>query len=264
MKNKIAVVVQGGLGDNIIYDARLQNLLDKEGVKSADFYLRRQMIWPDVLSMIIEFLEASPLIDYVYADQKPDSNLYKKVIDWTGDNSPMEFPIKPNYKAPYSPNNIKWALDILEGVKNPITFYPYTMGSNPHNEHEKYIRSPHEDWWRGLFEWVINTGGTPILLGGPNEKVDWKVDGIVEAYSEKDDFMNNIPLLYNIKGHVGIASWPWQLVHYYGMVDCCVIWTNNNFWIDRSVSEDDSKLYIFETVPEYQEIINKLSILKGK
>ena len=30
MKDKLAIIVQGGLGDNIIYAARLQSLLTKE------------------------------------------------------------------------------------------------------------------------------------------------------------------------------------------------------------------------------------------
>lgn len=263
MKDKLAIIVAGGLGDNIIYSARLQSLLNKENCKSADFYLRSSNIWPNVLYMIVEYLEASPLIDNVYIDRVPSVSNHKKIVDWTADNAPVSYPIQPNYKHSFTNSNIKWAMDLLDGVRNPITFYPYTLGSNQHSQHEKYIRSPKELWWLGLFEAVKRAGGTPIVLGGEDERVNWGSVDVIEAYTDKDDFMNNLPLLYNIKGHVGIASWPWQITHYYGKVDTCVIWINNQFWIDRSISEDTSKLHIFQEVPEYEDIINKLSILKG-
>lgn len=260
--NKIAVTVQGGLGDNIIYAARLQSLLTKEGAKSADFYLRASNIWPNVLYMIVEYLESSPLIDNVYINRHPSSG-YKNIIDWTADNAPVPYTIQHKYKHTFTDSNIKWAMDLLDGVRNPITFYPYTLGSNQHSQHEKYIRSPKEDWWLGLMESVKRAGGSPIVIGGEDERVNWGTSDVIEAYSDKDDFMNNLPLLYNVTGHVGIASWPWQITHYYGKVDTCVVWINNQFWIDRSISEDTSKLHIFQEVPEYEDIINKLSILKG-
>lgn len=260
--NKIAIVAQGGVGDTIIYAARLKALLEKHQAHQADFYLNKRNIYPSVLDMIVEFLEAQDTVDDVmYHNSTPTG--YKAVIDWTADNAPMEYPIEPNWKAQCT-NTIgqPWVDHILAEVDNPITFYPYTMGSNPNNEHEKYIRSPKEDWWLGLFEAVKKSGGQPIVLGGPDEKIEWNSPNVIEAYSDTDHWMWNIPLLYKIKAHIGIASWPWQLTHYAGEVDTCVIWTNNNFWIDRSVSEDQSKLHIFQTVPTYEEIINKLEVLK--
>jgi hypothetical protein len=259
--SKVAVICQGGLGDSIIYAARLRALLAKHQAHKADFYLIRNNIWPPVLDMIVEFLEAQDNIDNVmYYNGTPQG--YKAVVDWTADNAPMEFPIEPKWKAQWKYNGAAYAKLILEGIEKPITFYPYTMGSNPNNEHEKYIRSPKEDWWLGLFEAVKRAGGQPIVLGGPHERIEWNSSNVIEAYSDTDKFMNNIPLLYSIKAHIGIASWPWQLTHYAGEVDTCVIWTNNNFWIDRSVSEDQSKLHIFQTVPTYEEIIGSIECIK--
>lgn len=260
--SKVAVIVQGGLGDNIIYAARLRALLTKHQAHQADFYLNQKNIWPPVLDMIVEFLEAQDNVDNVmYYHGVPQG--YKAVVDWTADFAPMEYPIEPKWKAQWNFKDEHWAdLILSEAGENPITFYPYTMGSNPNNEHEKYIRSPKEDWWRRLFKYVKECGGSPIVLGGPNERVDWGSCHVVEAYSETQDWMHNIPLLYRIKAHVGIASWPWQLTHYAGEVDTCVIWTNNNFWIDRSVSEDQSKLHIFEEIPIYDDIIGSIECIK--
>jgi hypothetical protein len=261
--NKVAVICQGGLGDNIIYAARLKSLLNKYQADKADFYLVIRNIYPAVLDMIIDFLEAQDTVDSVFYYNNIEGSGYKAVVDWTADNAPREYPIEPKWKAQYDSTKEYWA-DLILGKAgdNPITFYPYTMGSNPNNEHEKYIRSPKEDWWLGLFEAVKKAGGSPIVLGGPNERIGWNSHNVVEAYSDIDDWMHNIPLLYKIKAHIGIASWPWQLTHYAGEVDTCVIWTNNNFWIDRSVSEDQSKLHIFQTVPTYEEIISKIGVLK--
>jgi hypothetical protein len=212
--------------------------------------------------MIVELLESSELVDFVYMDSMPRASDYKAVVDWTQDNAPMDYDIEPYWKAPYDHEDCKWATSILEGVSKPITFYPYTLGSNPNNEHEKYVRSPKEDWWLGLFKAVKEAGGQPIVLGGEKERIDWGSTDVIEAYTDNENWRDNIPLLYYIHGHVGIASWPWQLTHYYNVVNTCVIWINNQFWIDRSIAEDTSKLHIFQTVPSYKEIIDSLGVLK--
>lgn len=260
MKNKICVICSCGLGDVITYTARLQSLLDTEQVKIADFYVLSA--YKGVQYMILDFLELSPIIDKVYYGKMPSSNEYKKVIDWRPDEAPLSYSVDPNYKFPHTNSNIKWALSVLEGVRNPIIIYPYTLASSPWSASEKYVRSPKEDWWRQLFIDITNAGGSPIVIGGEDEYIDWDVDNVISAYTNKDTFLHNVPLILNSKGYIGIASWPYMVSHYANM-DTCVIMLYNHQWATRHLAEDRTKITTFLKVPPNKDIINSIEVLRN-
>ena len=128
--NKIALIVSGGLGDNLTYAARLQSLLNKENANKADIYLINTYI--GVTYMIIEFLERSPIIDKVYLNRLPAYNDgYKKLVDWREDDSPLPYPIQKDYKFSYNNKDIEWSLNILNGVTGEdISFLTKSVSSN--------------------------------------------------------------------------------------------------------------------------------------
>ncbi len=262
MVNKIALIISGGLGDSITYAARLQSLLTIEQVDKADFYVVDT--YNNVTYMIADFLSLSPFVDEVNLNSIPFRYSYKKVIDWRPDNTPLRYLIEKGYKIPYSEEDKKWADDILKDAVNPIIIYPYTLGGNAWAKAEKYVRSPKEAWWEELFKDIKKCGGTPIVIGGEDEIIFWKTDDVVTAYIERGDFMRNIPLIYNSKGFIGINSWAWQVAHYIGNIDTCVVWLHNHFWIKIHVSDHREKLTIFEKIPDNQEIISKINILNGR
>ena len=261
--NKIALIVSGGLGDNLTYAARLQSLLNKENANKADIYLINTYI--GVTYMIIEFLERSPIIDKVCLNRLPALNDdYKRIIDWREDDSPLPYPIYKDYKFSYNDKDIKWSLSILEGISNPIIMYPYTLGGSSWSKSEKYVRSPKEDWWKQLFKDIKKLGGSPIVIGGEEEYIDWNTDDVIPAYTDKDSFFHCIPLILNSKGYIGIASWPFMVAHYAGNIDTCVIWLYNFMWQHRHLTENRDKLNLFFEVPSNEEIINTIKVLSKK
>lgn len=259
MDDKIALITSAGSGDYVTYMARLQSLLCAERVNKADVYVLSTFV--NVRYMVLDFIEMSPIVDKVYYGRMPGNTKYKNVIDWRPDNSPLPYPVDPNYNFPHGKVDIEWANGILEGVKNPIIVYPYTLGGNQHSEHEKYVRSPKEDWWCKLFDYIVLHDGTPIVIGGEDEYIEWDNKNVISAYNDKDNFLNCVPLIQNSKGIVSIASWPYMVAHYAGNIDTVVIMLYNHHWKDRHLAEDRSKIITFLEVPEYKDIISSLGVL---
>lgn len=260
MKNKIAIIIAGGLGDNITYAARLPSLLRSEKVEKADFFVLNTH--NNVTYMIVDYLELSPYVDKVFIDTNPDGKDYKKIVNWRPDDAPLPYEVEPVHMCYHKDEDVEWAAEILEKYVNPIIIYPYTLGSSQWAKSEKYVRSPKEAWWKELFKEVKERGGTPIVLGGEDERINWQSHDVVPLYTSKDDFTRNIPLIINSNGYIGIASWPWEVSHYCGHVDTCVLWLYNHMWCDRHKSKDVSRLHIFKTLPDREEIYKHLRYLE--
>lgn len=261
MKDKIALIISSGFGDVVTYMARLQSLLNKEQVKSVDVYVLST--YKGVQYMILDYIELSPIVDKVYYGRMPSGNIYKNTVDWRPDDSPLPYPVDPNYKFPYSNGDIKWALGILEGIHNPIIMYPYTLNGNPWAETEKYVRSPQENWWKQLFKNIKIAGGSPIVIGGEDEYIDWDDNNVISAYTDKDTFLHNMPLILNSKGYIGISSWPYMVAHYAGNIDTVVIMLYNHQWKERHLAKDRSKITTFLEVPTHEEIIKSMEVLRN-
>jgi hypothetical protein len=258
-KDKISLIVSGGFGDNFTYAARLPALLKEHGVEKADIFLLNT--YYEVTYMIVEFLEAIHYIDNVYVNVHPRDS-YKAQVDWRPDNAPLPYEVDPNFEVPTSNYGEIWANEKLEGVKNPICFYPYTLGGSAHSVHEKYSRSMKEEWWEAMFKDVIKAGGTPIVIGGDKEIVKWETEGIIPVYT--DSFLWTISLILKCKGYIGLAAWPYMVGHYANNQDICVIMLVHHFWKDRHLAKDRSRWNIWLDVPETnQEVIDRIEVLNA-
>ena len=255
-QDKIALVVSGGFGDNFTYAARLPALLKENDVESCDVFLLNT--YHEVTYMIVEYFEEIPYINNVFINIKPRPG-YKKTVDWREDNSPLAYPVDPNFKCPTSEYGDKWADELLKGVVNPIIMYPYTLAGSAHSRGEKYNRSPKEEWWEKLFDDVKKAGGTPIVIGGEKEIIQWKTDSVIPCYT--DSFLWTISLILKCKGYIGVAAWPYMVGHYANNQDICVIMLIHHFWKDRHLAEDRSKWNIFLDVPTNEEIIKTMGVL---
>jgi hypothetical protein len=213
--------------------------------------------------MIVEFYEEMPYIDDVFVNMIPNIS-YKKVIDWRPDDAPLPYTVDKNFKPPNPRERERVVLEKFLTLKNPIVIHPYSLGGTERALREKYMRSPKEDWWLKLFDDIVSAGGTPVVMGGEREKIDWGTDSIVRAYTGNDDFLYNVPLILNSKGFIGIMSWPYLISHYSNKVDTCLIVLCHQFWIQRHLAQDTSKLSIFKEIPDNKDIINSISVLKNE
>ncbi len=256
---KISLVVSGGFGDNLTYAARLPALLKEHGVEFVDIFLLNT--YHEVTYMITEFYEELPYISNVFVNVQPRPG-YKAQVDWREDNAPLPYEVDPNWKIPETNYGTQWADATLRDVRNPISFYPYTLGGSAHSPHEKYARSMREEWWEKMFEDVIKAGGTPIVIGGDKEKIEWETDGIIPVYT--DSFLWTISLLLRCKGHIGIAAWPFMIGHYANNQDICLIHLIHHFWKDRHLAKDKSRYNIWLNVPgSNKEVIDRIEVLNG-
>ncbi len=256
-KGKIALIVSGGLGDNITYSAKLPALLKENGVDMVDIYLVNT--FNEITYMIVEFLEEISYVNNVNINTYPRSN-YKKVVDWRPDDSSLPYPVDPNFEAPTTHYGEKWADTILHPKNNPIVIQPYTLNGNSSAQSEKYVRSPKEDWWERLFDDIKSAGGTPIVIGGEKEIVEWETDSVVTSYT--DSFMWTISLILKSKGFIGINSWAWQIAHYSNKIDTCVLWLHNYHWVDLHTSDYNDRLTLFKDVPDNDKIIDSIGALR--
>jgi hypothetical protein len=258
-QNKISLVVSGGFGDNFTYAARLPALLKEHNVESCDVFLLAT--WHEVTYMIVEFFEDIPYIDNVFINIQPREG-YKAEVDWREDDAPLPYEVDPNFKCPTSPYGDTWANELLKDVKNPICFYPYTLGGSVHSPGERYKRSMREDWWEQMFKDVIKAGGTPIIVGGDKEKTVWHTEGVIPVYT--DSFLWTTSLILKCKGYIGIAAWPYMVGHYANNQDICVIMLIHHFWKDRHLAKDRSKWNIWLDVPKTnKEVIDRIEVLNG-
>lgn len=257
-KDKIALVVSGGLGDNITYSAKLPALLKENGVEEVDIYLLNT--YNEITYMIVEYLEEIPYVNNVYLNSQIRS-VYKNIIDWRSDDSTLSYPVDPNFEAPITAPGENWAKAILNLKSNPVVIHPYTLNGNNKAQSEKYVRSPQEAWWEKLFDDIKSAGGYPIIIGGEKEIIKWEnKKGICPVYI--DSFMWIIPLILKSKGFIGINSWAWQIAHYSNKIDTCVLWLHNHHWMDLHTSDNDDRLTLFKTVPTNDKIIDSIGALK--
>lgn len=231
------IVIGGGIGDLITYQARLNSLLKEED--QAKFFIIGG--FPKSVELQKQILDVDPRVSEIQIGSMGSAD---RILDWRPDYAPLGYPIQIPFEIPLPAIEREATDNFFEKEKlldaKTVIIQPRTTEGNQFGF--EAIRHWEDRKWQELVGLISERGLKIVQVGAKSDRLS--LNGTLDL-TGRTSILQAIALILKANLCIGINSWVWQVACYAGH-PTSVIWLHNHFWIPLHVPEKRMHLSIFE------------------